>query len=308
MTNINRVLVTNALSEKSLLLINRLSSEKKCQIRCFVSEEGKHDISKLQNLANVEVLRGSMQNKESLKKALDGIDGVFLNIDFTNIPETEENALKQGELFLDTCRELGTIKHIIFCSVEHAELIPQETAKYFIPEFVGAYKLSGRLKESGISFTELKIGLLMNKIPPLVTYRAEDQVYEFNIPMADKPLDLLMPEDLGYAAAKIFGNPDNYKNMSLPLAGDSLPVELMVAKFNKLTHKKARYPEISVKHFKEMKLVPDADILGNIFHFFQDTAERGRLDLKTSRQCFEELHTWEDWINSGSWELPEERR
>jgi len=259
---INRILVTSPLSEQSFCVIDQLCKNK-FSVRALLTDEASTEIKKLKDLG-VEVFNAKWDNEDLLRKSLQDIDGVFLNLEC--LLDVKQD-LSKAERFIHLCKDLGSVKHLIYSSRVNCEEL--SGGKYHVPEYVSLCKFLDVIKKSGISYTELRLGFLMNELKRLVQFNAEQKLFEFNLPMADKTLDLLAPEDLGYIVLSIFQNPQKYQNQSISVAGDSLTIEQTAEIFYNVTHKHARYNEVSVKHFKESSL-PNAEVLGNLFHFYQD--------------------------------------
>jgi len=304
--SLKKVLVASASSPIGLTVAIALAKHGNFVVRGFVDDVLGITADQSRDLKNnnIEIVKGSMLQKNRVVEALMDIDYVFLNTEFFNAPGKEEREFDEGRIFIDSCKEQN-IKHIVYCTPGNCEVLAQ--GKFPIPELESKCKVTNHLKNSGLNHTILNTGFPMYRLKDFVVYKPDEKVYEFDIPMSDKNLDVLAPEDLAAVVCTIFDNPDQFKNQCISVASDSLSIERMAEIFSKVTHKPARYPEMSVKHFKEETNFPNKEQMGNLFHLFQDFS--GKLvDIKKTQEILPNLHSFEQWLLGGNWELEAERR
>ena len=108
---------------KGLLADTRKNFSIRATSRDIASEEAK----KIKELApdSIELVQVDLENMESIQKAVDGVDGVFLVTHFLQENQTKDLKVEERHMrnVIDACEESHSVKHLIFSTLESADVI-----------------------------------------------------------------------------------------------------------------------------------------------------------------------------------------
>ncbi len=184
---------------------------------------------------DVEVVQGDFQDKESLRKALDGMYGAFvMGTPYEKGPEAE---VADGKAMIDVCKEKD-ISHVVYSSVGCAD------KKTGIPHFDSKYKIEEHLKKSGIPYTILRpVWFMENFASPW--YRPSIEKGIVSSPLHPKrPLQMISVADIGKIVADAFTNPSRYLGRALDIAGDEMAMERIIREISRVLLRTIRYDHI----------------------------------------------------------------
>ncbi len=133
-----KVLVTGGTGKLGKAVVTSLQT-KNVDVRVLTRQDGREAENGL------EYAKGDLQDPDSVRAALQGVDKLFLLV--ANVADE----LTQTLLALDVARE-QQIKHVTYLSVFKAEQFPE------VPHFIGKNTVETALKASGLPFTILRAG------------------------------------------------------------------------------------------------------------------------------------------------------
>jgi uncharacterized protein YbjT (DUF2867 family) len=137
---------------------------------------------------NIGVIQGDFRDRESLKKALDGMYGAFvMGTPYEKGPKAE---VTEGKAMIDACAEEG-ISHVVYSSVCCAD---KQTG---IPHFDSRNTIEKHLKKSGLPYTILRpVWFMENFASPW--YRPSIEKGIVSSPLHPKrPLQMVSVADTG---------------------------------------------------------------------------------------------------------------
>ncbi|MEV6162616.1 NmrA/HSCARG family protein [Streptomyces sp. NPDC052052] len=188
------------------------------RVRALVRDPGR---SAAQELADqgVEVVAGSLSDRESLAAAMDGVAGVFA---FTTPFEAGVEAeVNQGREILSAATEEG-VPHLVFSSVAGAD---QESG---VPHFDSKARIEAELADGDVPYTILGPTYFFDNALG-GAQRILGGVLDLPLP-PDRPLQQLARTDLGAFAAEVLLNPASYVGQRIELASDApTPTEMAAA-------------------------------------------------------------------------------
>ncbi len=178
----------------------------------------------------VEVVRGDLNDPESVSAALTGVQGVF-SIQVV----TEENGAsterRQAIGVVDTAKRLG-IKHLVYGSSADIGKRP----------FPGGTDVKAEvetyLRSSGVPFTITRPSSFMENFN-----RSRGAIEAGTLPQAFAPSghqDLVAVADIGQAAAAAFDRPNDFVGQSVELAGDRLSQQEIIDTFSRVLGRPVR--------------------------------------------------------------------
>ena len=213
----------------------------------------------------VEIVKGDLNDLESLKNAFKGAYGVFCVTAFS--PNKDDVELTQAKNLAEACKH-NNISHVIWSTLENTK----ETLKNQAPVLKGEYSTPHfDCKNEANSLFDIKKTTFLH-----TSFYYENFIYfgmiqknehgmaiAFN--MGDSPLPMVSVSDIGKAAANIFANK--------LLIGKNAYICSDILTCNEIANLLSKYLESQVSYFKMedeayRKLpFPGADDLGNMFAF-----------------------------------------
>jgi len=191
---------------------------------------------------NVEIVQGDFRKPESLKKAFDGMYGVFvMGTPYENGPEAE---VTEGKAVIDACAENG-ISHVVYSSVACAN---KQTG---IPHFDSKHVVEKHLKNTGLPYTIVRpVWFMENFASPW--YRPSIEKGIVSAPLAPKRLlQMVSVADIGKIVADAFTNPSRYLGREIDVAGDEMDMERIVKEISGVLARAIRYDHIPESRAEE---------------------------------------------------------
>ncbi len=255
-----------ATSRQGMSVVKHLASSKKYKIKALTRNPYSKKAAELSNLKNVEVIKGDLLDKKSLRNAFKGVTGIFGNTTpttgwkFIKGSISRDYEIAQGRNLIDEveyCRKNGSLKHFIFSSVckpkdplKNNPAPGHFTSKWDIEEYINQKKLIKNIstflrpvsyyENFDINFSILKYSKQF--FPGLVD--------------GDKKWQTIAVDDIGKWARAIFNTPDRFKGKELNIAGEELTGNEMGNVYYSIQHEKVaggyiKLPNIVVKILEE---------------------------------------------------------
>ncbi len=182
-----------------------------------------------------EVVRGDFDDVESLRKALRGVQGVFVVGTFHE--KGVEAETEQGKAIVRECKGAG-IPHVVYTSVGSAD---KNTG---IPHFESKAKVERAIAELGQPATILRpVWFMENFEAPWLRPSLEQGVLRTPL-QAEKKLQMIAVGDIGEFASEAFLRPADFIGKKIDLAGDALTFPEVVARISKALNRPIRYEVI----------------------------------------------------------------
>lgn len=239
----------------------------------------------------VEVVKGDLDDGESIKSALDGACGVFL---VTNFWEhmSKQKEIDQGKRVADAAKRAG-VKHFVYSGLENVKPITGRDC----PHFDGKGIVEEYLDEIGLPNTSVRLAAYYDALTNkawLAPRKQDDGTYQLVLCM-DGPMYAVDPADCGPAVAEIFNQPQEFIGKKVGLAGDKRTMDEYMEILAKATGKTITYKCVPVDVFAKFPF-PAADDLAAMFDFYnrqtmvRDIALTERLNPKT--------RSFEKWLEA----------
>lgn len=115
-TSTKNILVVGGTGQQGLGVIAGLHSlSGNVSIRTITRDTNAEKAKKLRTAYNVELIEGDFSGEELMRKALKGIDSVFLNLDYWALGFEKEITI--GKQIVRLCKESG-VKYLVYSSLE----------------------------------------------------------------------------------------------------------------------------------------------------------------------------------------------
>lgn len=228
----------------------------------------------------VEVMRGDMEDRNVLVRALDGAYGVHSVQSSRQAGVAGE--IRQGINVADVAKTSG-IAHFVYSSVASAD---QHTG---IPHFDSKFRIEEHIRATGMHFTIVRPVFFMEN---WLGMRETIESGELKLPLdAGKRLQMIAVDNIGGVVAEAFAHPGKWQNRIFELAGDELSMQELAQVFTRTSGREVRYVQVPWDEF-EKQAGPE---ITTMYRWFQDTGYH--IDLDAVRQEYRVM-SFEQWINS----------
>lgn len=240
--------------------------------------------------AGVEVLRGDLDDRRSLRTALAGAEVAF---GVTNYWEHFDREAELGLKLVDALADSG-VRHVVLSSRPSAKRI--SNGEFSIASFEGKARMEDAAMAIGLPATFVHPAFFYeNFLSLFVPQRQADGTFRFGFPQGDAPLAGFAAEDLGGAVAEIFARGESLIGERLPLVGEvSTPAEyaeVMAA----VSDEVVRYRHVPWEVFLTYGF-PGAHDLANTFDFYRTQEARARAGLIACKTLFPGVRRFARWL------------
>jgi uncharacterized protein YbjT (DUF2867 family) len=250
------------------------------KVRALVRDPGKVSAKNLEK-EGADLVKGDLNDTESLKRALEGVEGAFSVQNFFEAGYEKE--IEQGCRLADVAKESG-VKHLVYSSVIGAD------RKSGIPHFESKWKIEEHIRHIGIQHTILRAVAYMDN---WVTFNwfQDNSLY---VPMrSDKIWQMIASKDIGEFAAIVISEPERFLGTALEIAGDEFTLPQAAKIFSKVLGHPVQYLEQPMSELRSF-----SEELALMFEWFNDKANFA--DLAVLRKINPELSKLESWIKDSS--------
>ncbi|MCM0673394.1 NmrA/HSCARG family protein [Micromonospora phytophila] len=238
--------------------------------------------------AGAELVRGNLDDAQSLREALAGVYGVFSVQTFMG-PDGVVGEIRQSRALTDAAKEAG-VQHFVYSSIDGAD---RDSG---VPHFESKHRGEQYIRSLGLPATILRLVSFMDNFatyatPPLI----DDTIVMSWPPKPDTKLQMIAVDDIGAFAALAFAQPDEFIGRTIALAGDELTMTEVVETFTKVTGIPARYTEQDIEQVRAY-----SEDLAAMYEFFENKGFQA--DIPALRKMYPQLTTLEDWLRRTNWQ------
>jgi uncharacterized protein YbjT (DUF2867 family) len=232
----------------------------------------------------VEVVAADFNDSESLRRAMDGVYGVFAMSTF--FEQGIDAEIAQGKALADAA-QTSRITHYVFTSVAAAD---QDTG---IPHFDSKYQIELHVQRLGFPYmTILRPGFFMEN---WFWQKEGIDAGQLHFPLSpDRKLQQIAVSDIGVFAALAFGHPDEWYRKAVDIAGDELSGREAAAAFSTKLGRPVEYVQVPWDQFEQQS----GHELTVMFRWFEEKGYSANLDvLRTEHGDLKTLARWlnENW-------------
>jgi len=269
-----------------------------------VTRDPNKDKAKALAARGAEVVKGDLDDVESLKKAFAGAHAVYA---VTNFWEhfSGEKEKAQAKNVAEAAKAAG-VKHVIWSTLEDPRKLmsaddkrmPMLQEKYRVPHFDA--KAEANQYFSGVPTTYLVTSFYWDNLYSfgLAPKKGADGQYEWTFPMGTSKLAGIAAEDIGKVAYGILKGGDKYIGRTVGITGENLTIAEMGEKISKtMGVGPVRYNAVEADAYRGFGF-PGADEMGNMFQVYRDfekevTAARS---ADEARQLNPQLQNFEQFL------------
>ncbi|KAF9899379.1 hypothetical protein EC991_008992 [Linnemannia zychae] len=269
------------------------------QVRAITRDPSTTKAQALKN-KGIQVVKGDVDDKESIKQAMHGADTVFVMTVTIYDERLRERESAQGKALADAAVAAGA-KYLIYSSLANAtaisngaSIVPEFDGKFEVEEYIRTLPIKSAFFAPG-SFMQNYLTLLRPKLIGDGTYAIVDVVSpKTKIPLID------ITGDTGKYVGAILAEPDKYEGKVFYASTKLYTVEEIAQVFSKVTGKVVQYNQLPINVFKEFFPPVAADIFVDMFLYIQDFGYFGpqskELVAETSSHARGKLTTLEEFL------------
>lgn len=247
----NLVLVIGGTGAQGGAVIEHLVKDKKYRVRVLTRDPNSRRAKEIESLGNVEFVVGSFTNEDDLRKAFNGVNLAFVNIDGFAVGEKVE--VFWGMRIFEIAIQAGTVRHYVWGSLDYGLQKGGYNQKYRS----GHYDAKGRIAQwlkgqppGKMIWSVLTSGPYMDMLFEFLRpIPQEDGSFIFSAPIGDGSMPMIALDDLGYYGRWIFDHPEQYAGRDLEVATEEVSWPHLAKTFSEVTGKRAKFVDIPLKDY-----------------------------------------------------------
>ncbi|MEJ2007823.1 MAG: NmrA/HSCARG family protein [Acidobacteriota bacterium] len=291
MTDAKTILVTGATGAQGGGVVRHLLKGGKFKPRCLTRKPDSEKARVLEQ-AGAEIVRGDLDDPDSLRAAMKGCYGVF---GVTNFWEHFEKESFHGRNLIEAVRD-SAIEHFVFSTLPYAHKL--SNWKLEVPHFDMKAKLEEYARSLKLPATFAHVAFyyenFLSFFPPKPQ---EDGSYLFGFPQGDTPLAGVSVEDVGGVVATIFDRPVDFRDKTVGVVGDDLTCRQYAEVMSRVLGKKIVYRYIPREVFAKLGF-PSAEDLANMFEYNRLFIPNRQADLEQSLALYPGMQRFEPWVSA----------
>lgn len=270
------ILVTGATGRQGGAVYRHLQKQK-FKLRALVRDPNSNRARQLTEHGE-EVFQGNLDDPDSLKRAMDGVYGVF------SVQPYSANEIQQGVAIIEAAKRQG-VSHFVYSSVAAAD---EDTG---IPHFETKVKVEEHLRSSGLQYTIVRPVFFMENWHR--GFGASIRSGQLQQPLSPTAtLQMIAVDDIGAFAVLAFEHPDKWKNRTFSLAADELSMQQIADAFSRVTAREVKYVRVSWDQFEKNM----GRELTMMYHWFE---EKGyHFNIEQMRREYPLTHTFNRWLEA----------
>ena len=237
----------------------------------------------------VLMVKGDMDDVESLRRAMSGVHGTYSVQDFWTVGARHE--VQQGKNVADAAAAAG-IEHFVFSSVGGAERSSR------IEHWDSKWEIEQHIRKLGLPATMIRPASFMENyyIPAVEKGLLKGRMIDPLPP--DKLYQTIATDDIGKFIALAFSRPEEFIGTELEIAGSELTNRQAAEVFGRVLGRPVKYwrlpmPVVRVALGKEFF---------QMFRWFNDSGYQADVAGLRARHPELRLRTLEDWLREEGWE------
>ncbi len=255
-----------------------------------VTRRPQSDEARALRARGVEVVRGDIDDRASMRQALAGVEVAF---GVTSYWEHLEREAELGLRLVDALAD-SAVRHVVLSTRPSARRV--SNGEFAIASFDGKARMEDAAIAIGLPATFVRPAFFYeNFLSLFVPQRQADGTYLFGFPQSDAPLAGFAVEDLGDAVADILSRGPKLIGERLPLVGEvSTPADY-AAVMSEVSDEVVRYRHVPWEVFLGYGF-PGAHDLANTFDFYRTQTTRSRVDLMMTKALFPGVRNFARWL------------
>jgi NmrA-like family len=244
-----------------------LAADGKYNVRVITRSVNSPAATELSSSPNITIVLADGYDETTLRTALAGVDGVFVNTNGFAIGEKAE--IYWGIRIYELAQE-AKVKHYIWCTIDYSSKLGGFEPKFRCGHADGKGKVAEFIRAqetTPMAWSILHSGPYMETLAEMLRPKPDpkDQsTLVFSAPLGDGAMPLICLEDLGWYGRWLFDNPDRTNGMTLKASTEHVHWADLAKTFTEVTGKKAVYKDITLDEYFASGIFPNAD--GKVGH------------------------------------------
>ncbi|MFN8290371.1 MAG: NmrA/HSCARG family protein [Chitinophagaceae bacterium] len=284
-----QVLVTGATGAQGGSVARTLMREGKFRVRILTRNPQSYRALVLQR-AGAEIVVGDMQDKESLKKAMAGVYGVF---GVTNFWEHYGNEYELGKNLADAAEECA-VSHLVMHTLPDYHQL--SNGKYSVPHYDLKAKLETYIRSRPVPASFVHMGFYYENFLSFFPLQKDNSGnYYFGFPQGQTKLAAVSVEDTGPVVSYLFGHPAEMMGKTVMITGADLTCDEYAAIMEKVLGKRIYYTHIPANVYKAYDF-PGAAELAAMFEVQRLYIPGRQKELEESLRMNPAMQSFEAWV------------
>ena len=279
------VLVTGATGKQGGVVARELL-RRGFRVRALTRDPSKPTARALAELG-ADVVRGDLDDPQSLRPAIDGAYGVFSVQNFWEVGYDREVA--EGIALAELASEVG-VEHFVYDSVGSAH---RETG---LSHFESKWEIEERIRALDLPYTIFRPVYFMDnwENPGL---RSMILGGTLALPLdPDRELQQLATSDIGAFVGMAFADREAWLGRELDLAGEELSMSKTAETFGKVIGRPVSYVQLPWEKYRELA----GEEYTEMFRWFELVGYEA--DIEVLRELYPKLTTFEQYLRAHGWE------
>jgi len=250
----------------------------------------------LRNLG-AKLIKGDLENPDSLEQATNGVDSVFLM--GTPAGDGPEGETRRGKMMTDIAKE-NKVAHLVYSSIVNAD---KNTG---IPHFESKYKVEQHIKNCGIPYTIIGPTFFMENLDGatffrenLLSYsRAGLQQGQLALPLSPSTiLQQIALENIAEFSTLVLERRNSFLGKRIDIASDELTGEQAAKILSDELGRKIKYVQVPLEQIRQAR-----EDIALMYEWFERVGTG--IDITNLHQQYPEVNwrRFKDWVKSQNWD------
>jgi uncharacterized protein YbjT (DUF2867 family) len=271
--------------------------------------------------AGAEVVEADLDDETSLRKAFDGVHGVYVVTNYFAERTPEQQATRPGAAMeleqADTAARAASdagVAHVIWSTLEDTRLffgdtdrVPTLEGHYKVPHFDAKGEADQLFEKYGVPTTCLRTTFFYDnfQMQGMAPARYGSGPLMLTIPIAHSPMAGIAVDDIGKTALGVFHRGSELIGKTVSIAGDHLTGAQYAAAMSEALGEEVVYRPLGWDEYRGLGF-PGAVEFGNMFQYYAENSQRfvGDRDLTLVRELNPQLQSFRDWLTVHKAEIP----
>jgi uncharacterized protein YbjT (DUF2867 family) len=282
--NTKRILVTGATGQQGGAVARQLFKQPGFAVRALTRDTAKPAARTLAE-SGAEVVRGDLDDSLAVKRALEGVYGVFSVQNF--MEAGYEGEIRQGKALADAARAAG-VEHFVYSSVVSAD------RRTSLPHFESKWEIEQHIGQIGLRCTILRPAFFMQNWHSYM----REPILQGTVPLPlnpQTPLQQISVEDIGAFAAMAFRDPAKWSGRTVELAGEELTMLRVAELLTQILGRRVNYVQVPWDQFRHNA----GEEMTKMYRWFDDVGYH--VDIVGLRREYPNLSTLDRVLRQQHW-------
>jgi len=227
--------------------------------------------------SGVELIQADLNDENSMRNALRGIDIVFLLTDSWDESQSGDNEYKLGTRAARLAKAAG-VNHIIFSTLPNVEKISK--GKYNVPAFTNKARIEEDIRGMGFKHTAFvePAHYLSNWCSFLKRVDSDGNI-SFLLPTKNQFANVDVDRLVGPTVLYCIQNPDKVNGRNIFIQNQMISGEEFAHAASKVLGKKCKFTPVGLDEFKKCESMKNAKFLGEMYGYIDEFGYFGPRDV-----------------------------